>query len=61
MCEQTDIQTIAHGRDGRPVIISFDEAMRLRKEGRAFVHKPASLQKMQKPIDNDDDFGPEAA
>lgn len=58
MCEQTDIETLARGADGRPVVISFEEAMRLRKEGRAFVHKPESLKFLQQA---DDDNGPEAA
>lgn len=59
--QQPDLLTLAHSRDGRPLVISFETAMELRKQGRAFVHKPSSLQKMQKPVDNDDDFGPEAA
>lgn len=58
--QQPDLLTLAHGRDGRPVVISFEAAAKLREQGRAFVHKPASLQKLQKPVQGDD-FGPEAA
>lgn len=60
---QTDIQTLAHGRNGEAVIISFEKAMELRKAGRAFVHKPESLNKWVKPsrVQSGDDFGPEAA
>ncbi len=57
---QPDLLTLAYGQDGRPVVISFEAAMKLREQGRAFVHKPASLQKIQKPVQGDD-FGPEAA
>ncbi len=58
MCEQTDIQTLARGQDGRPVVISFEAAKALREKGRAFVHKPESLKFLQR---DDDDTGPEAA
>lgn len=58
MCEQTDIQTLARGQDGRPVVISFESAKALREQGRAFVHKPESLKFIQR---NDQDNGPEAA
>lgn len=55
-----NLLTLAHGQDGLPVVISFEAAMKLREQGRAFVHKPASLQKLQKPVQGDD-FPPEAA
>lgn len=58
--KQTDIQTLAYGRNGEAVIISFEKALELRKAGRAFVHKPESLKHLQKPL-RGDDFGPEAA
>lgn len=58
--QQPDLLTLAHGQDGRPVVISFESAMKLREQGRAFVHKPASLQKVQKPVQGDD-LPPEAA
>lgn len=63
-----NLLTLANGKDGRPVVISFEVAMKLREQGRAFVHKPASLQKTHTPAElmslqgfGDDDNGPEAA
>ena len=59
---QQDLQTLAYGQDGRPVVISFEAAKALREKGRSFVHKPANLKTFQHPHHQaDDDFGPEAA
>lgn len=57
MCEQQDIQTLARGQDGRPVVIDFSAAMKLRDQVKAKSLSPENAMFM----DSDDDFPPEAA
>lgn len=57
MCEQQDIQTLARGQDGRPVVIDFAAAMKLRDQVKAGLLSPENV----RFADSDDDFPPEAA
>lgn len=55
--QQPDLFTLARGQDGRPVVIDFAAAIKLRDQIKAKSLSPENV----RFADSDDDFPPEAA